>query len=286
MHTAFKAQQPGRGRQRPAGRPSTTPSLPAQQPGALKRGPRAAPMARAATSIFELAAQLQSGRDGEDAAALRRLFRITSSSAAAVVGPELASKYRVAQDNRQVRGTQAGTAASQWVCCPMGRPHSLKRRRRLWRLPPPPLPLPPAASAGFLASEELAWAGNHWTASCMAPSWQLSLPWLLPPLVLLLVARVVAGGGGACRLALTMAGWHTDCGVRHQPLDSRTGLVQPVAHAEAADFYQHQPRRGHRPNKRRCGNWINICNHFSSTTSKPFRPNAISYQRTPYVFAP
>jgi len=51
-------------------------------------------------SIFDVASQLDN-LAGSNAAALKRIFRITSAQAKCVVGPELSAKYKVQQDNVQ-----------------------------------------------------------------------------------------------------------------------------------------------------------------------------------------
>ena len=55
-------------------------------------------------NIFELAAA-QGKLQGADVQSLLALYHITSDIAACRVGPELAAKYNVAQDNRQLMPT-------------------------------------------------------------------------------------------------------------------------------------------------------------------------------------
>lgn len=51
-------------------------------------------------SIFDVASQVDS-LTGSNAAAFKRIFRVTSAQARCNVGPELAAKYKVPQDNVQ-----------------------------------------------------------------------------------------------------------------------------------------------------------------------------------------
>jgi hypothetical protein len=51
-------------------------------------------------NIFDVASHIDS-LPGSNAAAFKRIFRVTSAQANCIVGPELAAKYKVQQDNEQ-----------------------------------------------------------------------------------------------------------------------------------------------------------------------------------------
>ena len=66
-------------------------------------------------SIFDVAAQIDS-LSGSNAAAFKRIFRVTSAQAQCNVGPQLAAKYKVQEDNEQhvVSVTNMYTLEQTW----------------------------------------------------------------------------------------------------------------------------------------------------------------------------